>query len=86
MYTRAMIRTQILLTENQARTLREAAAAEGRSMAELVRDGVDAYLARRGRPDRMALERRSLELAGTFRSGARDLGTAHDDHFAATAE
>jgi hypothetical protein len=80
-----MIRTQILLAEEQARALREIAAAEGRSMADLVREGVDGFLERRGQVDRGTLARRSLELAGTFRSGVTDLGSAHDGYFAETA-
>jgi urease gamma subunit len=72
-----MVRTQVLLTVAQIRALKARAAREGRSMAELVRDGVDLLLAA---DQREQLKRRSLEAAGRFRSGVTDLGTAHDDH------
>jgi hypothetical protein len=39
-----MVRTQILLTEEQAAGLHELATSEGTSMAELVRRGVDFIL------------------------------------------
>ena len=76
----AMIRTQIQLTDAQARALKELAVVEGRSMADLIRDGVDALLRRRGIIDRDAVKARSLAAVGRFRSTARDLGTRHDDH------
>lgn len=77
-----MIRTQIQLTDAQARGLKALAAAEGRSMAELIRDGVDVILRARGAVDRDAVKARSLAAMGRFRSGSRDLGSKHDDHLA----
>jgi plasmid stability protein len=73
-----MIWTQIQLTDEQARLLREVAAAKGRSMADLVRDAVATLLNSEGRVAREALKRRSLESLGRFHSGARDLASAHD--------
>ena len=75
-----MVRTQILLTEDQARTLREMAAAQDRSMAELVRDGVAILLRSHGGVNREALKRRSLEVLGRFHSGVADLGSGHDQY------
>ena len=75
-----MIRTQIQLTEEQARALRKRAADEGRSMADLVRDGVDRLLVDRGVQDKEAAKRRSIAALGRFRSGMTDLGSAHDRH------
>ncbi len=43
-------RTQVYFTERQRRELDELARREGKSLAELVREAVDAYVARR-RPD-----------------------------------
>lgn len=77
-----MVRTQILLTEAQALELRKLAAAENRSMADLVRDGVDAMLKAHGGGRRNDAKTRALAAAGRFRSGAPDLGTRHDDHLA----
>jgi len=77
-----MVRTQILLTEAQAQELRRLAAAEHRSMADLVRDGVDALLKARSGGGRDHAKARALAAAGRFRSGVPDLGTRHDDHLA----
>ena len=73
-----MIRTQIQLTEAQARALKSQARMEDRSMAELVRESVAEYLARRRIPDTEALAIRARELKGRFRSGHPDLAEAHD--------
>lgn len=73
-----MIRTQIQLTEDQARALKVRARLEERSMAELVRECVAEYLARRPAPDVRELARRARGLEGRFRSGCPDLAEAHD--------
>ena len=75
-----MIRTQIQLTDAQARALKALAAAEGRSMADLIRDAVDVILRARGVVDREEVKARSLAALGRFRSGSRDLGSKHDHH------
>ncbi len=75
-----MVRTQIQLTDAQAQALKALAAAEGRSMADLVRDGVDTLLRARGTVDREAVKARSIAALGRFTSTARDLGSKHDDH------
>ena len=73
-----MIRTQIQLTEEQARALKAQARREERSIAELVRECVTEYLARRRTPDMPELARRARGLKGRFRSGVADLAEAHD--------
>lgn len=77
-----MVRTQIQLTDAQARALKALAAAEGRSMAEIIRDGVDAILRARGVVDREAIKARSLAAVGRFASDTKHLGSRHDDHLA----
>ncbi|MCX6538989.1 MAG: CopG family transcriptional regulator [Acidobacteria bacterium] len=77
-----MMRTQILLMEAQAQELRKLAAVERRSMADLVRDGVDAMLKAHAGGRRDHAKARALAAAGRFRSGVPDLGTRHDDHLA----
>lgn len=77
-----VVRTQIQLTDAQARGLKALAAAEGRSMADLIRDSVDSLLRARGTVDRDAVKARSLAALGRFKSGSRDLGARHDDHLA----
>ena len=75
-----MIRMQIQLTEAQARALRAQARAQERSMADLVRESLSEYLARRPVADRDELVRRALALAGRYRSGCPDLAEEHDRH------
>ncbi len=75
-----MIRTQVQLTEAQARGLRTQARLEERSMADLVRESVSEYLARRHVVDRDEVARRALALPGRYRSGCRDLAEEHDAH------
>jgi hypothetical protein len=77
-----MVRTQIQLTDAQAQALKALGVAEGKSMAELIRDGVDTVLRARGTVDRAAVKARSLAAVGRFKSSVRDLGSRHDDHLA----
>ena len=49
-------------------------------MADLVRESVSEYLARRHVVDRDEVARRALALAGRYRSGCRDLAEDHDAH------
>jgi len=75
-----MQRTQISLTERQARRLRRAAADRGVSMATLIREAVEAYL-----PDdeaaRSARASRAI-AARSFESGRADVSVRHDDYLA----
>ncbi|HZK49832.1 MAG TPA: ribbon-helix-helix protein, CopG family [Thermoleophilia bacterium] len=76
-----MIRTQIQLHDDQARRLREIAAAEEVSLAEMIRRGVDmvlessSELTRRDRLD-------ALRVAGSFDSGLPHVAERHDDELA----
>ena len=73
-----MIRTQIQLTEEQARALKTRARLEERSVAELVRECVAEYLTRRPVPEVRELARRARDLKGRFRSGCPDIAEEHD--------
>lgn len=82
-YHDAMIRTQIQLTEEQAARLREVAAAEGRSMADVIRESVDSYLADAPlRRSDEALRADAIALAGKYESRLGDLAREHDRYFA----
>lgn len=72
-----MIRTQIQLREDQYEELRRRAAGENRSLADLVRESLDCWLAR-GAP-RTALAGLA-KLSGRFRdpAGAIDVAERHD--------
>jgi hypothetical protein len=75
-----MVRTQIQLTETQARALKRLAAAQGRSMADLIRGSVDALLVQAEAGGDQANRARALRAVGRFRSGVRDLSSRHDRH------
>ena len=74
-----MIRTQIQLTDQQARRLRTQARDRGLSLAELIRRCVDRGLAD-DMPDRASLYERAARLVGRFhdRQRARDVSSKHD--------
>jgi hypothetical protein len=76
-----MIRTQIQLTEAQARKLRAKARAERLSLAETIRRFVDKGLESE-KCDRTVLYGRAAGVIGRFpdRKGARDLAARHDDY------
>ena len=77
-----MVRTQIQLSEEQARTLKELAAKYETSMADLIRQAVDEWLRSVGAVDREELKLRAIAVAGRFHSGQADLSTDHDRYLA----
>jgi len=76
-----MHRTQIQLTNAQLEALRALAAQEHRSLADVIRESIDLYMARvvvaRGRA---RLLERARRAAGRYSSGGPDGSTRHDDH------
>jgi hypothetical protein len=77
-----MIRTQIQLTDRQVEALRHDSAATGRSVADLIRQGVDQYLAGRSDLGREERIERAIGVAGKFSSGRSDVSANHDRHLA----
>ncbi len=77
-----MVRTQVQLTEEQIQALRKLSASSGRSVADLVRRGVDSYLNTQpvARPAHQI--ERALRVAGRFSSGTADVSTHHDRYLA----
>jgi len=73
-----MYRTQIQLTESQIQALKQLAAERDRSVAELVRQAVDALLHSSSEIDDQERRRRAIDAAGRFHSGLQDLSTSHD--------
>ena len=77
-----MVRTQIQLTEAQAKKVKEIADHRGVSMAEVIRDAIDGVIRSKGGAlleDRRA---RALEIVGKFRSGRKDVAKKHDAYLA----
>ena len=78
-----MVRTQIQLTERQARELKRMAAREGVSMAEVIRKAVDVRI-RDGVSEAPWEERvrRAMAVMGEFHSGLKDVSRRHDHYLA----
>ena len=78
-----MVRTQIQLTERQARALKRMAAREGVSMAEVIRNAVDAKIREgvSGLPWEERI-RRAMAVMGKFHSGLNDVSGRHDHYLA----
>lgn len=81
-----MIRTQIQLTDGQMAALKEIAARQDTSVAELVRRGVERIIESEPKPSVAERRRRARAYFGRFRSGRGDLGLRHDDHLAAALQ
>jgi len=77
-----MVRTQIQLTEGQAKTLKRLAKQQQRSVADLIRQSIDLYLAQRGELPLDERYERALAMSGKYRSDAADLGRNHDRYLA----
>jgi hypothetical protein len=77
-----MVRTQIQLTERQARELKRMAAREGVSMAKVIRRAVDAKIRAGGEVPREERVRRAMAVMGKFHSGIKDLAVNHDKYLA----
>jgi len=68
------------MSEQQQAALRELSAATGRSISDLVRDGIDRVLAAQLRPNRAQLVERAIQVTGRFSSGSTTGSEKHDDH------
>jgi hypothetical protein len=79
-----MLRTQIQLSERQVTALKARAAAEGISLAELIRRCIDQTLAFSVDPEPAERIRRAAAIAGRFHSGTGDLAINHDKYLAET--
>ena len=77
-----MIRTQVQLTEEQARALKEIAHRENASIAELTRRAIDQWLQTTGAIPMAERRRRALAVVGSFRSGQTDVSDRHDAYLA----
>lgn len=74
-----MIRTQIQLTEEQARVLERLSRRRGVSKAALIREALDRLVEEEGGERRWE---RALSVVGKFRSGAHDVSGEHDRYLA----
>ncbi|MCL5103043.1 MAG: ribbon-helix-helix protein, CopG family [Armatimonadetes bacterium] len=77
-----MVRTQIQLTEEQARRLAALAAKRGVSRAALIRKSVEKMLVAERVSDDAVLRRKAIAAAGALHSGTGDLSARHDEYAA----
>jgi predicted transcriptional regulator len=75
-----MVRTQIQLPEEQVAMLKKMAAAQHKSMAEIIRQAVDFFGKSQQAGGDGERRRRAMAAAGRFRSGVKDLAAAHDSY------
>jgi hypothetical protein len=73
-----MIRTQIQLTEDQAKALKKIAQSRHLSVAELIRKAVDTVIKSSSVIDIEERHKRAMEIVGKFGSGKRDVSRKHD--------
>ena len=72
-----MVRTQIQLTEEQARMLRELAISRRESVAAIIRKAIDRFLLG-GKPERTVLYRQAGSIVGKYKTEKSDISVEHD--------
>jgi RecA/RadA recombinase len=77
-----MVRTQIQLTEDQAKALKRIAQSQHLSVAELIRKAVDMVIRSGSFIDIEERRKRAMEIVGKFGSGKRDVSEKHDLYLA----
>jgi hypothetical protein len=75
-----MVRTQVQLTARQAQLVKELAAEHGVSIAEVIRQALDAMVQSSPRVTRDEIRRRALAAVGAVRDGPTDMSENHDDY------
>jgi len=76
-----MIRTQIQVTQEQAKSLKRLARERRCSVAELIRRGIQLVLGTQGALP-SELKERAASISGKYRSGKSDISRAHDKYLA----
>ncbi len=64
----------------QSRRLKEIAAQNGVSVAEIIRQSVDTYLGASQRPSREELRERARSIVGKYTSDRSDVSVNHDEY------
>jgi hypothetical protein len=79
-----MVRTQIQLSEDQAKAVKTVAIAQGISAAEVIRRAIDTVIQSPSLLDATEKRKKVLEIVGKFNSGKSDISIKHDDYLAET--
>lgn len=77
-----MVRTQIQITEEQAKAVKRIALSRHVSVAELIRRAVDMMVKSSPVADPEERLKRAIEIVGKFRSGKHDIAKGHDKYLA----
>lgn len=77
-----MVRTQIQLTEEQAKAIKRIALSRHLSVAELIRRAVDAMIKSSPVADPEETLKRAIDIVGKFSSGQHDIAGRHDKYLA----
>jgi len=77
-----MIRTQIQLTEEQAKAIKKIALSRRLPVAELIRRAVDTMIKSSSTADPEEKLKRAIEIVGKFSSGKHDIAGSHDKYLA----
>lgn len=80
-----MIRTQIQLTSEQARSLKRIAVREKKSVSELIRLSVDALIHSNGIDNQSDLRQKAIAAAGQLK-GPENLAENHDNYLSEAYE
>jgi hypothetical protein len=80
-----VIRTQIQLTSEQARSLKRIAVREKKSVSELIRLSVDTLIHSNGIDNRDDLRQKAIAVAGRLK-GPENLASNHDDYLSEAYE
>jgi len=77
-----MVRTQIQLTEEQAKAVKKIAMSRHLSVAELIRRAVNTMIKSSTVVDAEERHKRAMDIVGKFSSGKRDISQKHDTYLA----
>ncbi|MBN1962448.1 MAG: ribbon-helix-helix protein, CopG family [Deltaproteobacteria bacterium] len=75
-----MIRTQIQLTTKQMEVLRAESKRQQLSIAEIIRQAIDASLVGSIANNHVENKKRAIAICGQFASGLADVSQKHDDY------
>ena len=75
-----MVRTQIQLTQEQAKALKRLALSRHMSIAELIRQAVDVLIKSSSALDVVERRKRAIDIVGKFGSGRHDISKEHDKY------
>jgi hypothetical protein len=77
-----MVRTQIQITEEQAKAVKRIALSRNLSVAELIRRAVDIMVKSSQAADPEERLKRAIDVVGKFRSGKHEIAKRHDKYLA----